>query len=140
MLIRENIESSQLRLGELSDASMSQSEGERREKERIWGSIVDWCNLRNVQQNCQEERKPQSYSRGSMCPPGVGLPHSITSWVQSMGSTVMVDIQQQVSECIREICCQLHLFVGNLKHIFIENMIEEPGGLQFKQSQRVGHD
>ena len=100
MLIRENIGSSQLRLGELSDASMSQSEGERREKERLWGSIADWCSLRNVQQNCQEEQ-PQSYSRGSTCPPGVGLPHSVTSWVQSIGSTVVVYIQQQVSECIR---------------------------------------
>ena len=28
--------------GELSDASMSYSEGERREKGKLWGSIVDW--------------------------------------------------------------------------------------------------
>ena len=41
MLLRGN-GSSQRRLGEQLEASMSYSVGERREKERLWGSIVDW--------------------------------------------------------------------------------------------------
>lgn len=60
--------------GDLSDASMTQSEGKKVER-KVCGSIVEpSTNLRDVQQDRQGGLKPKLHIRGFLCPPGMGLP------------------------------------------------------------------